>query len=76
MKDGDPQQHNEILGAMKTVFVNALEGKCGFHVVNMGWKKHVPPAGISTTNMKKWSVVVSKIQTWIYSWMRPGYVED
>jgi hypothetical protein len=36
MKDGDPQQGNEILGAMANVFVNAIEGTCGFHVVNMG----------------------------------------
>jgi hypothetical protein len=32
MKDGDPQQCNEILSAMKSVFVNASEGTCGHHV--------------------------------------------
>ncbi len=32
MKDGDPQQRNEILSAMKNVFVNASEGTYGFHV--------------------------------------------
>jgi hypothetical protein len=42
MKDGDPQQCNEILDAMKTVFVNASGGTCGFHVVNMGWKNMFP----------------------------------
>jgi hypothetical protein len=42
MKEGDPQQHNEIQDAMKNICINASEGTCGFHVVNMGWKKHVP----------------------------------
>jgi hypothetical protein len=36
MKDGDPQQHNEILLAMKSVFVIAYEGTCGYRVVHMG----------------------------------------
>ena len=36
MKDGDPQQCNEILLAMKTVFVNTSEGTCGYHIVHMG----------------------------------------
>lgn len=77
MKDGDQQQRNEILGAMTNVFVNTVEGTCGFHVVNMGRKKHVPPIGISNLNLKKWTVVVN-IHSWIYSysWMRPGHVED
>ncbi len=37
MKDADPQQRNEILLAMKSVFVNASEGTCDYHVVHMGW---------------------------------------
>lgn len=32
MKDGDPQQRNEILIALKRVFTNAIEGSCGFHI--------------------------------------------
>ncbi len=35
MKDTDPQQRNELLGELKNVFVNATEGTCGFHIVNM-----------------------------------------
>jgi hypothetical protein len=78
MKDGDPQQRNEIQAAMKNIFINASEGTCGFHVVNMGWKKHVPTCtGIFTPlQLKKWSSIVSWIHNWIYSWMNPGNVED
>jgi hypothetical protein len=42
MKDGDPQQCNEILSAMKSVFVNASEGTWGFYVVHMGWMTNAP----------------------------------
>ncbi len=68
MKDADPQQRNELLGAMVNVFVNAHEGTCGFHVVNMGWKKHVPNANVITTrNRRKWVSVVQKVHNLIYS---------
>jgi hypothetical protein len=52
MKDDDPQQHNEILSAMKSVFFNASEGTCGYHVVNMGWRTNVP-TGVNTLSPKK-----------------------
>jgi hypothetical protein len=42
MKDGDPQQRNEILLAMKMVFVNACEGTCGYQILHMGWRTNVP----------------------------------
>jgi len=32
MKDGDPQQRNEIIIAMIKIFPNAKEGGCGFHI--------------------------------------------
>ncbi len=32
MKDGDPQQRNEILRALISVFPNAIEGGCGWHI--------------------------------------------
>jgi hypothetical protein len=78
MKDGDPQQRNEILSAMKTVFLNASEGTCGYHVVNMGWKANVPK-GVNVLSPKKlrmWSSIVQQVQKWIYTWMTPGNVED
>lgn len=32
MKDGDPQQRNEIIYALVSVFPNAIEGGCGWHI--------------------------------------------
>ena len=79
MKDGDPQQRNEILFSFMHQFVNAKEGTCGFHVVHMGWKKNVPSCtniSLSPTKINQWSIIVSTIHQWIYSWMNPGNVED
>ena len=44
---------------------------------DMGYKKHVP--GVLTLhkrNHARWLSIVKKIHQWIYSWMKPGYVED
>jgi hypothetical protein len=78
MKDDDPQQRNEILSAMKSVFVNASEGTCGFHVVKMGWRTNVPTGVnvLSSQKLRMWSSIVQQIHKWIYSWMTPGNVED
>ena len=32
MKDGDPQQRNEVIYALQSVFPNAIEGGCGWHI--------------------------------------------
>jgi len=32
MKDRDPQQLNEIVGALFNIFPNAGEGSCGYHI--------------------------------------------
>jgi len=77
MKDGDPQQRNEILLALKNVFPNTREATCGYHVVEFGWLLHVPgKRTISTTNRPRWVAVVRQIKKHIYTWMRPGYAED
>jgi hypothetical protein len=40
-------------------------------------EKYIPNANVITTrNREKWVSVVQKVHNWIYSWMRPGYVED
>jgi hypothetical protein len=78
MKDGDPQQCNEILLAMKMVFVSATEGTCGYHIVHMGWRTNVPSCVnlLSSPKLRMWSLIVQQIHMWLYSWMTPGNVED
>jgi hypothetical protein len=78
MKDADPQQRNEIQSAMRNIFVNASEGTCGYHLVNMGWKHTIPNCVnlLHPSQLKAWSCIVRLIQSWVYSWMTPGNVED
>jgi hypothetical protein len=57
MKDGDPQQRNEILSAMKSVFVNASVGTYGYHVVHMGWRTNVPTC-VNLLSPKEEDVVI------------------
>ena len=77
MKDGDPQQRNEIIGALMNIFPNAIEGGCGYHIVHTTWEKYVPgKRSLSKQNQAKYDDIKSKIQKWIYSWMKSSYVED
>lgn len=40
------------------------------------WKMYVPGVtAVSKRGQDKWKSVVRKIKQWVYSWMRPGYVE-
>ena len=40
-------------------------------------KAHVPGSRTVTTfNCSKWKSAVYKIKQWVYSWMKPGYVEN
>ena len=43
--------------------------------VNRGWHANIR-ACIKKKHLKQWNKVVKKIQSWIYSWMKPRYVED
>ena len=41
------------------------------------WKVHVPGANsVAQHRQPRWKSVVRKIKQWMYSWMRPGYVES
>ena len=77
MKDGDNQQRNEIIGALRNVFPNTIEGDCGYHIVHSTWVKYVPgKTTLTTRNHELYDNMKSKIQKWVYSWMKPSYVED
>jgi hypothetical protein len=78
MKNGDPQQRNEILSVMKSVFVNASEGTCEFHIVHMGWRTNVPTGVniLSPQKLRMWLSIVQQVHKWFYSWMTPGNMEE
>ena len=50
---------------------------CGFIFLVEKWKLYVPGVtAVSKRNQDLWKSVVRKMKQWIYSWMRPGYVEN
>ena len=50
---------------------------CGFHIVTLGWSSNCSTSNILSKKVQsRWATVVKRIQTWIYSWMNPGRVED
>ncbi len=42
MVDGDPQQRAELAKALLDYMPNAIDGGCGWHIVEQGWKAHGP----------------------------------
>lgn len=45
--------------------------------VRQGWLEYVPgEMSVTKINRHKYKSISQKIKSWIYSWMRPGYVED
>ena len=66
MKDGDSQARNELLVSLKSVFPNAKEGGCGWHILHQGMKTHVPGStSVTKSNQKKWKYARYKIKQWV-----------
>jgi hypothetical protein len=40
MVDSDPEQRAELSNAISKHMPNAIDGGCGWHVVEQGWKVH------------------------------------
>jgi hypothetical protein len=58
---------------------NAMDGGCGWHLVEQRWKTHGP--GIMAVkdvgqNRDKYNIVKKRMKDWCYSWMTPGGVES
>jgi len=76
MKDGDPQQHNEIQNFMVEYLTNAFDGACGWHLVRQGCLRDCPGKNAAgKENAEKWEQFLTHVKNWLYSWMRPGYCE-
>jgi len=80
MKDGDPQQSNEIRRQMVSsvggYLSNAFDGTCVYHLIEDGWKRKCPlKSSVPFNCQDDWEKATKKIKTWLYSFMRPGYCE-
>ena len=61
--DGDSQETSQLDSAIKSVFENAKRRRCGWHIVEKGWQRHVTNLG--TTSEAK--ALANFLKNWIYS---------
>ena len=79
ISDGDSSEYTQIDAAMKKVMPNARRLRCGWHIVNRGWKKHCSNAihkKMTPSEKRKYHKSIRLVKEWLYSWMRPGYCVD
>ena len=73
MIDGDSQEMQQVDFAIATFLVNAVCTRCGWHLVNQGWKRHCRGLGFCKGERDHAArSQVRVIQTWLNSWMRRG----
>jgi hypothetical protein len=78
MVDGDPQQQAELSKAILSYVPNAMDGGCGWHIMEQGWKAHGPRkiAVKDAAKHDKYNLFKKRVKDWCYSWMTPGGVES
>jgi hypothetical protein len=79
MVDGDPQQRAELSKAILDYMPNAMDGGCGWHIVEQGWKAHGPGKTAVTEaggKRDKYNLFKKRVKDWCYSWMTPGGAES
>jgi hypothetical protein len=79
MVDGDPQQRSELKNAMSRFMKDAVDGGCGWHIVEQGRKAHGPgktAAKERNGNRDKHNLFIQRLKDWCYSWMISGGVES
>ena len=72
MTDGDSQEMAQVDFAISTYFVNAVRTRCGWHLVDQGWRRNCKGLGFRKGKHNAAKTQVRVIKTWIYSWMRRG----
>jgi hypothetical protein len=58
---------------------NAIDGGCGWHIVEQVWKSHGPEkTAVKDVGCKreKYNFFKKRVKDWCYSWMAPGMVES
>ena len=79
MVDGDPQQKSELSKAILDYMPNAVDGGCGWHIVEQGWKRHGPTMSavtVASGKRDKFNIFRKCVKDWCYSWMTAGGVES
>ena len=59
---------------LTTVFTQAIRIRCGWHIIDRGWKRNVDQLISYRHRLYKeqFSRIKRTIQCWMYTWMRKG----
>lgn len=70
--DGDACETSQLDIAILKNFPSVCRVRCGWHIVDRGWKKHCPGVrSVSLPNQPAFALICNQIKAWIYSWMTP-----
>ncbi len=65
--DGDSQETSQLDHALKTVFRNSKRRRCGWHIVEKGWQRHMKGSLVKSDAALH---VASVVKNWLYSLMK------
>ena len=71
ISDGVSQEIQQLDNDIALLLPKVLRVSCGWHIVYMGWKAHIPTVNmIPKNNMKNYMEISSVLKNWMYSWMK------
>jgi hypothetical protein len=77
MAGGDPQQWAGLSTAILSCVPKAMDGSCGWHIMEQGWKAHGPgKTAVKDAKRDKCNLFMKCVTNWCYSWMTLGGVES
>lgn len=79
LMDGDPQQRGAVESMLRTYFPssNTQIGTCAWHLISQGFKKNMRSRGtFPESKQGLYDMFVKTLLSWLYSFTRPGYIED
>ena len=74
--DGDSQEISQLDNAITTFFPHVKRIRCGWHIINRGWMKHIEgPKSFHKKFLPVYRQIKETCHTWLYSWMQSSYCE-
>jgi len=77
--DGDSNECDQVDQALRTTFINSKRRRCGWHIVDRGWSRHLP-ANLGVAKSKKHFKdvlqLIRLLKTWVYTMMKEIETED
>ena len=75
--DGDAQEFSMLDIAIETFSPQVKRMRCGWHIVNAGWKKYIEgKKSLNSRDKVTYDHIRDICKSWIYSFMKYGYCEN